>query len=53
MRYAVQVATDTEKTTYYAKELDGKQNSTRRRNIEIKIENITNKKGKREKQKHG
>ena len=49
VRYAVQVATDTEKITYYPEEIYSMKKTTRRRNIEIKIEKITNIKGKREK----
>ena len=39
MRYAVQVATETEKTTYYPeKKIDRMKITTRRRKIDIKIE---------------
>ena len=48
MRYAVQVATETEKTTYYPEKIDRMKITTQRRKIEIKIENITNPKGKRD-----
>ena len=55
MRYAVQVATETEKTTYCPEEIDRVETTTRYRKIEIKIEikieKITNQKGKREKKK--
>ena len=49
MRYAVQVATEIEKTTYYPEEIDRMKKTTRRRKIEIKIEKSTNQNGEREK----
>ena len=50
MRYAVQIATQTEKTTYYPEEIDKdeRKKTTRRRKIEIKLKIITNHKEKRE-----
>ena len=51
MRYAVEVAPETEKTTYYPETIDRMKITTRRRKIEIKFKKITNPKGTREKKK--
>ena len=52
MRYiqvTVQIATETGKTIYYPKKKDRLEITTRRRKIEIKIDKITNPKGKKNK----
>ena len=51
MRYAVQVATETEKTTYYPEKIERMEKTTRRPEIEIEKNHKSKREGKKKKEK--